>query len=157
MSERGDGDEPADIAVAVRGFVGETDREAKSTYLAHELRMFEIGSAEIGRPMRRPSGREADLERGMVFAGGPDEIAGPHSPPAQTARALAADPADGHRRHAAPGVPQECRAAGQRGIAQNSERARSVIKSRTGGEIACPTITITVSDFARYEVLHNFG
>lgn len=70
------GDEPADIAVAVHGFVGETDREAKATYLAHELRMFEIGSAEIGRQMRPPSGREADLERGMVFAGGPDEIAG---------------------------------------------------------------------------------
>jgi alkanesulfonate monooxygenase SsuD/methylene tetrahydromethanopterin reductase-like flavin-dependent oxidoreductase (luciferase family) len=37
--------------------------------------MFETGSAEIGRPMRAPSGREADLERGTVFAGGADEIA----------------------------------------------------------------------------------
>jgi alkanesulfonate monooxygenase SsuD/methylene tetrahydromethanopterin reductase-like flavin-dependent oxidoreductase (luciferase family) len=37
--------------------------------------MFEAGSAEIGRPMRAPSGREADLERGMVFAGGPDHVA----------------------------------------------------------------------------------
>jgi hypothetical protein len=37
--------------------------------------MFETGSAEIGRPMRAPSGRKADLERGMVFAGGPEQIA----------------------------------------------------------------------------------
>ena len=65
----------ADVAVAVHGFVGENDREAKATYLAHELRMFQTGSAEIGRPMRAPSGRQADLERGMVFAGGPDEVA----------------------------------------------------------------------------------
>lgn len=33
------------------------------------------GSAEIGRPMRAPVGHEADLEQGMVFPGGPDEIA----------------------------------------------------------------------------------
>ena len=65
----------ADVAVAVHGFVGENDREAKATYLEHELRMFQTGSVEIGRPMRAPSGREADLERGMVFAGGPDEVA----------------------------------------------------------------------------------
>jgi alkanesulfonate monooxygenase SsuD/methylene tetrahydromethanopterin reductase-like flavin-dependent oxidoreductase (luciferase family) len=37
--------------------------------------MFQTGSAEIGRPMRAPVGREVDLERGMVFAGGPDQIA----------------------------------------------------------------------------------
>ena len=71
----GHGVQSADIAVAVHGFVGEDDREAKATYLAHELRMFETGSAEIGRPMRAPAGREVDLERGMVFAGGPDEVA----------------------------------------------------------------------------------
>src|SRR4051812_31838617 len=29
------------------------------------------------------------------------------------------------------------------------------MKSSTGGEVACRTIEITVSDFARYEVLHN--
>jgi alkanesulfonate monooxygenase SsuD/methylene tetrahydromethanopterin reductase-like flavin-dependent oxidoreductase (luciferase family) len=68
-------DVPADIAVAVHGFIGEDDREARATYLAHELRMFETGSAEIGRPMRAPSGREADLERGLVFAGGPEQVA----------------------------------------------------------------------------------
>jgi alkanesulfonate monooxygenase SsuD/methylene tetrahydromethanopterin reductase-like flavin-dependent oxidoreductase (luciferase family) len=66
---------PADVAVAVHGFVAENDREAKATYLEHELRMFQTGSAEIGRPMRAPSGRETDLERVMVFAGGPDEVA----------------------------------------------------------------------------------
>jgi alkanesulfonate monooxygenase SsuD/methylene tetrahydromethanopterin reductase-like flavin-dependent oxidoreductase (luciferase family) len=32
--------------------------------------------AEIGRPGRAPAGRARDLERGgMVFAGGPDEVA----------------------------------------------------------------------------------
>lgn len=65
----------ASIAVAVHGFVGENDKEARKTYLEYELNMFETGSAEIGRPMRAPSGREVDLERGMVFAGGPEEIA----------------------------------------------------------------------------------
>jgi alkanesulfonate monooxygenase SsuD/methylene tetrahydromethanopterin reductase-like flavin-dependent oxidoreductase (luciferase family) len=66
----------ADVAVAVHGFVGENDREAKATYLDHELRMFQTGSAEIGRPGRAPAGRERDLEPGgMVFAGGPDEVA----------------------------------------------------------------------------------
>lgn len=66
----------ADIAVAVHGFVGENDREAKQVYLEHELRMFQTGSAEIGRPMRAPPGRAAELEAGgMVFAGGPEEVA----------------------------------------------------------------------------------
>lgn len=68
--------EAADIAVAVHGFVGENDREAKATYLEHETRMFQTGSAEIGRPMRAPVGRERDLEpSGMVFAGGSNEVA----------------------------------------------------------------------------------
>jgi alkanesulfonate monooxygenase SsuD/methylene tetrahydromethanopterin reductase-like flavin-dependent oxidoreductase (luciferase family) len=68
--------EDADVAVAVHGFVGEDDREAKRTYLEHERRMFETGSAEIGRPMRALPDRTADLEAGgMVFAGGPDEVA----------------------------------------------------------------------------------
>src|SRR3954449_4452947 len=57
----GHGGQPADIAVAVHGFVGEHDREAKATYLAHELRMFETGSAEIGRPkIGRASCRERE-------------------------------------------------------------------------------------------------
>lgn len=69
-------EDTADVAVAVHGFVAEQDRQAKATYLEHELRMFETGMAEIGRPGRAPSGRAADLEPGgMVFAGGPDEIA----------------------------------------------------------------------------------
>jgi alkanesulfonate monooxygenase SsuD/methylene tetrahydromethanopterin reductase-like flavin-dependent oxidoreductase (luciferase family) len=38
--------------------------------------MFRTGSAEIGRPGGGPTGRDIDLEAGgMVFAGGPDEIA----------------------------------------------------------------------------------
>jgi alkanesulfonate monooxygenase SsuD/methylene tetrahydromethanopterin reductase-like flavin-dependent oxidoreductase (luciferase family) len=66
----------ADIAVAVHGFIGENDQDAKQTYLEHEVRMFQTGSAEIGRPMPAPHGRAADLEAvGMVFAGGPDQVA----------------------------------------------------------------------------------
>lgn len=67
--------EPADIAVAVHGFVGD-DSTAKDVYLEHELNMFATGAAEIGRPPMRPQGREHDMAPGgMVFAGGPDEIA----------------------------------------------------------------------------------
>jgi alkanesulfonate monooxygenase SsuD/methylene tetrahydromethanopterin reductase-like flavin-dependent oxidoreductase (luciferase family) len=69
-------DGAADIAVAVHGFVGPDDRQAKARYLEHELAMFATGAAEIGRPPMRPAGRDRDLEPGgMVFAGGPDEIA----------------------------------------------------------------------------------
>jgi alkanesulfonate monooxygenase SsuD/methylene tetrahydromethanopterin reductase-like flavin-dependent oxidoreductase (luciferase family) len=66
----------AGIAVAVHGFVGSDDAAAKATYLEHELRMFATGSAEIGRPGMAPAGREAAMEPGgMVFAGGPNEVA----------------------------------------------------------------------------------
>lgn len=66
----------ADIAVAVHGFVAENDRQAKATYLEHEIRMFEAGMAEIGRTAPAPSGRAVDLEAGgMVFVGGPNEVA----------------------------------------------------------------------------------
>jgi alkanesulfonate monooxygenase SsuD/methylene tetrahydromethanopterin reductase-like flavin-dependent oxidoreductase (luciferase family) len=37
--------------------------------------MFQVGSAEIGRAMLAPSGREIDLEHGMVFAGSPEDVA----------------------------------------------------------------------------------
>lgn len=68
--------EDAGIAVAVHGFVGRDNRAAKATYLDHELQMFATGAAEVGRPGMSPSGREAAMESGgMVFAGGPDEIA----------------------------------------------------------------------------------
>jgi alkanesulfonate monooxygenase SsuD/methylene tetrahydromethanopterin reductase-like flavin-dependent oxidoreductase (luciferase family) len=68
--------ELADIAVAVHGFVADDDRTAKTTYLEHEQRMFQTGSAEIGRKMSAPAGREANYEPGgMVFVGGPNEIA----------------------------------------------------------------------------------
>jgi alkanesulfonate monooxygenase SsuD/methylene tetrahydromethanopterin reductase-like flavin-dependent oxidoreductase (luciferase family) len=64
------------IAVAVHGFVGADDRSAKATYLEHELRMFATGAAEVGRPPMSPPGRERDVKPGgMVFAGGPDEVA----------------------------------------------------------------------------------
>jgi alkanesulfonate monooxygenase SsuD/methylene tetrahydromethanopterin reductase-like flavin-dependent oxidoreductase (luciferase family) len=64
----------AAVAVAVHGFVA--DDNAKATYLDHELRMFQTGSAEIGRPAPAPTGRAANYEPGaMVFAGGPEEIA----------------------------------------------------------------------------------
>ena len=66
----------ADIAVAVHGFVAADDRQAKATYLDHEMRMFTTGAAEVGRPPMAPTGRENNYEAGaMVFAGGPDEIA----------------------------------------------------------------------------------
>lgn len=65
----------ADIAVAVHGFVGENDSQARALYLEHEIRMFQTGSAEIGRRMSAPPGREKDIQHGMVFAGGPNEIA----------------------------------------------------------------------------------
>ncbi|MGW8654857.1 LLM class flavin-dependent oxidoreductase [Nocardia salmonicida] len=70
---------PADrsrIAVAVHGFIGPDNAEAKATYLRHELAMFATGAAEAGRPPMTPTGREHDLQPGgMVFAGNPDEIA----------------------------------------------------------------------------------
>jgi alkanesulfonate monooxygenase SsuD/methylene tetrahydromethanopterin reductase-like flavin-dependent oxidoreductase (luciferase family) len=75
-AQAGHAPEDADIAVAVHGFVAEDDRDAKRTYLEHEKRMFVTGSAEIGRHMSAPAGREANYEAGgMVFVGGPDEIA----------------------------------------------------------------------------------
>jgi alkanesulfonate monooxygenase SsuD/methylene tetrahydromethanopterin reductase-like flavin-dependent oxidoreductase (luciferase family) len=71
----GHSEKEADIAVAVHGFVGENDEEARKTYLKYELRMFQTGAAEIGRKMNAPTGREVDLKQGMVFAGGPEEVA----------------------------------------------------------------------------------
>lgn len=66
----------ADIAVAVHGFVAENDRQAKATYLEHEIHMFEVGMAKIGRTAPAPSGRAVDVEAGgMVFVGGPNEVA----------------------------------------------------------------------------------
>jgi hypothetical protein len=66
----------ADIAVAVHGFVAADDRQAKATYLEHELRMFTTGAAEVGRTGPAPTGRGNNYEPGgMVFAGAPNEIA----------------------------------------------------------------------------------
>ena len=68
--------EAADIAIAVHGFVAENDRQAKAIYLDYETRMFQEGMAEIGRNGPPPTGRAANYEPGgMVFVGGPNEIA----------------------------------------------------------------------------------
>jgi alkanesulfonate monooxygenase SsuD/methylene tetrahydromethanopterin reductase-like flavin-dependent oxidoreductase (luciferase family) len=68
--------ETADIAVAVHGFVAADDRQAKATYLEHELRMFTTGAAEIGHAGSPPTGRGNNYDPGgMVFAGGPNELA----------------------------------------------------------------------------------
>ena len=46
MAKSGHSVDAADLAVAVHGFVGDNDREAKKTYLEHEIKMFQTGSAE---------------------------------------------------------------------------------------------------------------
>lgn len=66
----------ADIAVAVHGFVGDTDELARETYLDYEMRMFAEGMAEIGRPVAARIERASAYERGgMVFVGSPEEVA----------------------------------------------------------------------------------
>src|SRR3954447_17889737 len=66
---------PKADTVAVHGFVAEDDRRARATYLEHEVRMFETGSAEVGRVMP-PTDRAASYEPdGMVFVGSPNEVA----------------------------------------------------------------------------------
>jgi alkanesulfonate monooxygenase SsuD/methylene tetrahydromethanopterin reductase-like flavin-dependent oxidoreductase (luciferase family) len=68
--------ESADVAVAVHGFVAETDDLARQTYLEYEGRMFEEGMAELGRPAPARIERASAYERGgMVFVGSPQEIA----------------------------------------------------------------------------------
>jgi alkanesulfonate monooxygenase SsuD/methylene tetrahydromethanopterin reductase-like flavin-dependent oxidoreductase (luciferase family) len=75
-AEVGHPSEDADVAVAVHGFVAENDRRARETYLEHELRMFQTGAAEIGRPGMAPTDRESAYgPNGMVFVGGPNEVA----------------------------------------------------------------------------------
>lgn len=66
-----------EIAVATHGFIGEHDSDARQLYLEHELRMFRTGLAEIGLPDSPPPDRikESGLD-GMVFAGGPENVAG---------------------------------------------------------------------------------
>jgi alkanesulfonate monooxygenase SsuD/methylene tetrahydromethanopterin reductase-like flavin-dependent oxidoreductase (luciferase family) len=68
--------EAADVAVAVHGFVADTDALAKETYLEYEGRMFEEGMAELGRTAPPRAARAAAYERGgMVFVGSPQEVA----------------------------------------------------------------------------------
>ncbi|MGX1479153.1 UNVERIFIED_CONTAM: alkanesulfonate monooxygenase SsuD/methylene tetrahydromethanopterin reductase-like flavin-dependent oxidoreductase (luciferase family) [Streptomyces canus] len=75
-AEAGHPAERADIAVAVHGFVAESGTRARSTYLEYEHRMMAEGSAELGRPAPSRADRAAHHGPvGMVFVGGPDEIA----------------------------------------------------------------------------------
>jgi alkanesulfonate monooxygenase SsuD/methylene tetrahydromethanopterin reductase-like flavin-dependent oxidoreductase (luciferase family) len=75
-AEAGHPDGRADIAVAVHGFVADSDAQARSTYLEYEHRMMAEGLAELGRPAPPRGARAAALERGgMVFVGSPNEVA----------------------------------------------------------------------------------
>ncbi|ULR55669.1 LLM class flavin-dependent oxidoreductase [Streptomyces deccanensis] len=68
--------EESAIAVAVHGFVAESGARARSTYLEHDHRMMAEGLAELGRPAPSRADRAANHgPDGMVFVGGPDEIA----------------------------------------------------------------------------------
>lgn len=74
--EAGHPAEQADIAVAVHGFVADTDAQARSTYLEYEHRMMAEGMATLGRPAPARTDRAAAFgPGGMVFVGSPDEIA----------------------------------------------------------------------------------
>ncbi|KQW01438.1 LLM class flavin-dependent oxidoreductase [Streptomyces sp. Root369] len=67
--------EGADIAVAVHGFVAESDARARAVYLEHEHRMMAEGLAELGRPAPSRADRAATYgPDGMVFVGSPDEV-----------------------------------------------------------------------------------
>lgn len=66
----------ADIAVAVHGFVADSDAQARDTYLEYEHRMMADGMAELGRPAPPRADRAAAFgPGGMVFVGNPDQIA----------------------------------------------------------------------------------
>lgn len=68
--------EQAGVAVAVHGYVADTDAQARATYLEYESRMFEQAAAEMGRQAPPRSARASAYERdGMVFVGSPNEIA----------------------------------------------------------------------------------
>jgi alkanesulfonate monooxygenase SsuD/methylene tetrahydromethanopterin reductase-like flavin-dependent oxidoreductase (luciferase family) len=74
--EAGHPAEAADIAVAMHGFVADSDAQARETFLEYEGRMFEEGMAELGRTAAPRSSRAAAYDRGgMVFVGSPNEIA----------------------------------------------------------------------------------
>jgi alkanesulfonate monooxygenase SsuD/methylene tetrahydromethanopterin reductase-like flavin-dependent oxidoreductase (luciferase family) len=68
-----------DIAVASHGFVGADGADAKHRYFEYESEAFTAYAAEHGSPSVRGRSREAfDVDAapgGMIFAGGPDEIA----------------------------------------------------------------------------------
>jgi alkanesulfonate monooxygenase SsuD/methylene tetrahydromethanopterin reductase-like flavin-dependent oxidoreductase (luciferase family) len=68
-----------DIAVASHGFVGADGAEAKRRYFEYESEAFAVYAAEHGSSSARGRSREAFDSNagsgGMIFAGGPDEIA----------------------------------------------------------------------------------
>jgi alkanesulfonate monooxygenase SsuD/methylene tetrahydromethanopterin reductase-like flavin-dependent oxidoreductase (luciferase family) len=98
--------ERADIAVAVHGFVAESDARARSVYLEHEHRMKAEGLAELGRPAPSPADRAVTYgPDGMVFVGSPDEITDRILHLHRTARPHLPDPPGGRRGHAPTRLP----------------------------------------------------
>jgi len=68
--------EPADVAVATHGFVSDDDATAKEKFLHYEHRMFTEALADMGRTAPTREARAAEYgPDGMVFVGGPDQIA----------------------------------------------------------------------------------
>jgi alkanesulfonate monooxygenase SsuD/methylene tetrahydromethanopterin reductase-like flavin-dependent oxidoreductase (luciferase family) len=83
--------EPADVAVAMHGFVSEDDAKAKETFLRYEHRMFVEALGEMGRPAPSAESRAAQYgPDGMVFVGGPEQMAD---------RIIGLHGLLGHRRH----------------------------------------------------------
>jgi alkanesulfonate monooxygenase SsuD/methylene tetrahydromethanopterin reductase-like flavin-dependent oxidoreductase (luciferase family) len=70
----GHGAAPADIAVAVHGLSARTIAKPRPPILPTSAACLTSVQPRSAGPCV-PSGREADLERGMVFAGGADDIA----------------------------------------------------------------------------------
>lgn len=83
--------EPADVAVAMHGFVADDDATAHRTFLEYEHRMFVEALAEMGRTAPSRDARAAEYgPGGMVFVGGPEQVAD---------RILDLHGRLGHRRH----------------------------------------------------------
>ena len=77
--------------MATHGLVADDDTAAKETFLRYEHRMFAEAMADLGRPAPSLESRAAQYGAdGMVFAGGPDQIAD---------RILGLHSLLGHRRH----------------------------------------------------------
>jgi alkanesulfonate monooxygenase SsuD/methylene tetrahydromethanopterin reductase-like flavin-dependent oxidoreductase (luciferase family) len=78
-AQSGHGRDQLDIAVASHGFVAADGADAKRRYFEYESEAFAAYAAEHGSPSVRGRSRTAfDVDAapgGMIFAGGPDEIA----------------------------------------------------------------------------------